>query len=74
MSLCLDVTYRLTRGILEVLQKAALKVQKVPVSLELMAFDSSADSKTQRFYIETDTVRLTLTCMQINKMENSIGI
>lgn len=49
MSLCLDVTYSLTRGILEILQKAALKV---PVSLELMAFDSSADCKTQRFYIE----------------------
>lgn len=62
MSLCLDVTYRLTRGILEVSQKAALKVQKVQVSLELMAFDSSTDSKTQRFHIETDAVRLTLTC------------
>lgn len=37
-------------------------MQKVQVSLELMAFDSSEDSKTQRFYIETDTVRLTLTC------------
>lgn len=61
MSLCLDVTYRLTRGILEVLQKEALKVQKVQVSLELMASDRSADSKTQHFYIETDTVRLTLT-------------
>lgn len=27
MSLCLDVTYRLARGILGVLQKAAVKVQ-----------------------------------------------